>query len=93
MKEFRDGCEIFIRDSFPRFTKNQRVPIDSAEFEMIKKKIDRVQSWCYIYGDTVLSLTAFFYVPKVEDDIRLVYDLTASGLNDACGTLSFGCHM
>ena len=83
MKECQYGCEIFIKDKLPRFTKKQRIPTDSAEFEMIKKKIDKVQSRRYIDGGTVLSLTALFYVPKGEDDIRLVYDLTALVLNDA----------
>ena len=49
---------------------------------MIKKNIDKVRSRRCIAGGTVLSLTDFFYVPKGKDNIRLVYDLTASGLND-----------
>ena len=32
MKEFRDGCEIFIKGKLPRFTKNQQVPIYPDEF-------------------------------------------------------------
>ena len=64
MKELQDGCEIFIKGNLPSFTKNQRVLIDPAEFEMINKKVDKVQSWYYIVGGTVLILTAFFYVPK-----------------------------
>ena len=66
----------------PRFTKNQQVPTYPAEFEMIKKKVDRVRSRRYIAGGTILSLTYFFSMPKGEDYIRLVYDLTDSGLND-----------
>ena len=50
---------------------------------MIKKKVDKVQIWRCISGVTVISLIAFFYVPKGENDTILVYDLTASGLNDA----------
>ena len=83
MKEFRGGCEIFIKKNLPRFTKNQRVTTDTGKFEMIKKNVYRVQSRSYISGSIVLNLTALFYVPKGEDYIRLVYDLTASGLNDA----------
>ena len=81
MKECQYGCEIFIKDKLPRFTKKQRIPTDSAEFEMIKKKIDKVQSRRYIDGGTVLSLTALFYVPNREDDTRKVYDLTALRMN------------
>ena len=50
---------------------------------MIKKNVDKVRSRRYISRGTVISLKAFFYVPKGEDDTRLVYDLTASGLNGA----------
>ena len=83
MKEFRDGCDIFIKVKLPSFTKNRRVPTYPAGFEMIKKKVYKVRSRRYISGVTVLRLTALFYVPKGEDDIRLVYCLTASGMNDA----------
>ena len=65
MKEFRDGCEIFIKVDFPRLTKKQRVPTDPDEFEMIKKKVDKFRIIRYIAGDAVLSLTYLFYVPKV----------------------------
>ena len=64
-----------------RFTKNQWVSTYPAEFETIRKKLDKFRSRCYIAGGTVLSLTALFYIPKVEDAIRLVYDLMSSGLN------------
>ena len=56
---------------------------------MIKKKVHKVQIQRYITGVTVLSLTAFFYVPKGENDIRLVYNLNASGLNDVFGEPTF----
>ena len=60
MKKCRNRCDIFIKEKLPRFTKNQRVPTYLDEFEMIKKKIDKVLSRRYISGVTVLSLTAFF---------------------------------
>ena len=56
---------------------------------MIKKKVDKVRSRRYISGVAVLSLTALFYVPKGDDDIRLVCDLTALGLNDALWAPTF----
>ena len=49
---------------------------------MTKKKVDRFRIRLSISRGTVISLTAFFYVPKEEDDIILVCDLTASGMND-----------
>ena len=89
MKEFRGGCEIFIKKKLPRFTKNQRVTTDTGKFEMIKKNVYRVQSLSYISGSIVLNLTALFYVPKGDDDIRLVCDLTALVLNDALWAPTF----
>jgi len=38
----------------------------------------------------VKSLTGFFSVPKDEDDICMVYDASALGLNDALWALNFG---
>ena len=56
---------------------------------MIKKNIDKVWERRYIAGGTVLSLTVLFYVPKGEDDIRLVYDIMALGLNDTMRAPTF----
>ena len=89
MKEFRDGCEIFNKGKLPRFTKNQRVTTDTGEFEIIKKNVHKVKSRSYISGGIVVNLTALFYVPKGDDDIRLVCDLTALGLNDALWAPTF----
>ena len=83
MKECQNRCEIFIKGKFPRSTKNQRVPTDPPNFEMIKNNLDKVQSRHYIAGGTVLSLTSFFYVPKGKVYIKLVYDITSLVLNDA----------
>jgi hypothetical protein len=47
----------------------------------VSEKLDKVQKWGYISPGMVKSLTAFFEVPKGEDDIRLVYDGLVSGLN------------
>ena len=44
---------------------------------MVKKKIGNFSS------GTVLSLTAFFHVPKGDSNIRSLYHLTACGLNEA----------
>ena len=59
------------------------------EFEMTKKKLDKVWSLSYIDGGTVISLTVLFYVTKGEDDSGLVYDLMAPGLNDALWASTF----
>jgi hypothetical protein len=49
----------------------------------------KVRERGYIGLNWVRSLTSFFPVLKGDDDIRLVYDLTASGLNDALWVPNF----
>ena len=82
MTECWDGCEIFIKGKFSNFTKKKWVTKYPADFEMIKKKIDKVWSRHYIDGGTLTSLKSLYSMPKGEDDIRLVHDITALGLND-----------
>jgi hypothetical protein len=49
----------------------------------MKIKLDKVRKQRYIGEVFIRSLTAFFAVPKGPEDIRMVYDGTVSGLNDA----------
>jgi len=56
----------------------------------VVQKLAKVRSHRYIAPGYVSSLTAFFAVPKGEDDIRMVYDGTVSGLNDAIWVPRFG---
>ena len=50
-------------------------------FSKIFETFLKVRDRGFIGPNWVRSLTSFFRVPKGEDDIRLVYDLTVSGLN------------
>jgi len=58
--------------------------------EAVKLKLQKVRLRRYIAKGTVVSLTSFFSVPKGEDDIRMVYDGTKSGLNAAMWVPRFG---
>jgi hypothetical protein len=49
--------------------------------DKVIKKLEKVRDQGYISPGMVASLTAFFAVEKGEDDIRLVYDGSVSGLN------------
>ncbi|KAG7368169.1 hypothetical protein IV203_030912 [Nitzschia inconspicua] len=72
---------------FPRETPRHTVPQrDTANLQVKRQmvaKLEKVRRRRYISPGHVLSLTSFFAVPKGEDDIRMVYDGTASGLNDS----------
>ena len=43
----------------------------------------------YIIEGGILALTYFFYVPKVTDYIRMVFDATVSGHNDSLWSPKF----
>ena len=57
------------------------------------EKIEKVQAIGYILLGEVNSLTGFFAVPKGEDDIRIVYNVTACDLNTALWAPNFALPM
>jgi hypothetical protein len=88
ISDARDGMRMFVKGQLPRNTKPQRAPKPEDLKKMIKK-LDKVLARGYISPGLVVSLTSYFAVPKGELDIRLVYDGTSSGLNDALWAPSF----
>jgi hypothetical protein len=85
----RDGLEIWFSGSKPKWRRPQRVERDQATLEKIIKKISKVRKRKYISVGHVWSLTDFFCVPKGNNDIRMVYNGTSSGLNDVLWVPSF----
>jgi hypothetical protein len=61
----------------------QRDTEDPDTKAKVIEKHTKVRLRRYIGPGFVVSLTAFFHVPKGEDDLRLVYDGSVSGLTDA----------
>ena len=88
-RDMRDGTKLFVKGPLPSNTAPQRMPSDPSIAQRIMDKVNKVRLRCYIAVGLVLSLTAYFHVPKGEDDIRMVYDLTVSGLNDVLWAPSF----
>jgi hypothetical protein len=82
-KIIRDRLPVFFRSQKPSYRKAQRGAPDSAAHDKIKEKLDAVRKRRYITPGFVKSLTAFFSVPKGEEDVRIVCDGTVSGLNDS----------
>ena len=73
-----------IDGKLPNNKKKQKMPIDIGVFEFMLEKIVEVRSRKYISKWGIINnLSHFFPVPKGKNDIRMVYDLTESGLNDA----------
>lgn len=89
-KSIRDGTKLFVkREQLPRYFKRQMWPSDSKHKEQMAGKIGKVRERGYILPGQVNSLTGFFAVPKGTEDIRIVYDATACGLNNALWSPNF----
>lgn len=79
----RDGLPIWFKHAPKIWVRPQSAPKDPEELRKIKEKLSKVRDRKYVCPGHVKSLTAFFAVPKGTQDIRMVYDGTKSGLNDA----------
>jgi hypothetical protein len=86
-KAARDGMEIFVRDKLPsncragRATRKDKVPA-------VGKKLNKVYERGYVCEGPVESVIDYFDVEK-GDDIRVVYNGTSCGLNEALFAPSF----
>ena len=86
----RDGTKAFIhRHHLPSYSKPQQVSKDPDTWDKVRRKVNGVRAREYIKEGGVKSITGFFDVPKGDLDIRMVYDATKCGLNDALWTPNF----
>ena len=89
-RSVRDGIKLFVDwEKMPSYWKKQQWPDDEASSKKLKKKISGVRTKQYIQPGFVKSLTGYFAVPKAKTDIRVVYDATACGLNEALWAPNF----
>jgi hypothetical protein len=84
VSQVRDGVNVWFDGSVSHFTRKQKGTLNTTRSEMIRTKLDTIRDKGYVEDGQILSLMSYFDVPKGEDDVRMVYDGTASGLN---GTL------
>ena len=89
LRDMRDGTELWKTGPLPTTKERQLMPPDKATAALVEDKLDKVRSKGYITKGLVRCLTHFFSVPKGEDDIRLVYDMSKSRLNDVLWTPKF----
>lgn len=80
-ERMRDGIKLWFREHLEPYTRAQKAPLTRDEWEKVRVKLNSIRDRGYVESGVVESLTNFFNVPKGEDDIRMVYDGTASGLN------------
>ena len=79
----RDGARVCVKGKLPNYSKRQKAPSKGKNLKLVQDKLNDVRRKGYISKGEVVSVTSLFDVPKGTDDIRLVYDATKSGLNEA----------
>ena len=89
-KAIRDGLEVFVSGELPGYWSSQRWPKDPEEASQLREKVKKAIRRAYITKGFVQSLIGFFAVEKGDGDIRIVYDATKSGLNEAIWAPNFG---
>jgi hypothetical protein len=78
----RDGLKPWLDRKPSEYTVPQRGEPDPKIRLKVKEKLAKVRRKGYLAEGLVKSLTSFFTVPKGDDDVRVVYNGTKSGLND-----------
>jgi hypothetical protein len=76
----RDGLRIWYKGFAPKHLSQKDEP-DLSKKEKIRLKLLKALARRYFEYEDVGSLTQFFAVAKGEEDIRMVYNVTSSGLN------------
>ena len=76
-KDLRDGTKLWVEGKLPKNKNKQRRPKEKHVILQMIDKLEKVRERWYIAPGWV----GYFPVPKGESDIRLVYDMSASGFN------------
>jgi hypothetical protein len=88
--DLRDGTPLWVSGRLPRHKRSrQMLPREPAKADKVKSKLSKVIDRQYISPEEMVNVTSYFDVPKGDDDIRMVYDFTASKLNDALWAPNF----
>lgn len=86
----RDGMEVFVASPLPRGRGSKsKMHLSSEERKMVSAKLDTMFLRFYLEEGYVENKVHFFGVPKGDDDIRVVFDGTSSGLNECLWAPNF----
>ena len=87
----RDGVPIYFESAVPTSKSPQKPFANPSVKARVRAKIEKALHRRYMInsGITLRAFIKYFGVPKGEFDIRVVYDGTASGLNDCIWVPSF----
>jgi hypothetical protein len=83
----RDGFSPYIRSTLPNYRRPAKRP-KADKIPLIVPKLQLILDRGYVQPGMIRSLTDYFDVPKA-DDIRLVYNGTSCGLNNALWAPNF----
>jgi hypothetical protein len=74
--------QVLLMSSPPEYRRAQKDERDEKVKQLVIKKLEHSRERKYIEAGDVRSFMSFFSVSKGEDDIRMVYDASKSGLNE-----------
>ena len=79
-----DGVPVFFKREGPSAMEAQPRISDARRRALVRAKLRKVIERRYVRteGVRIKSLNRYFGVPKGDDDVRMVYDGTANGLNN-----------
>lgn len=85
----RDGIRIFVSSPLPRQRRSKPLRMDRVQQVMVAAKLEAMVTRSYLEPGFVSNTLHFFAVPKGDDDIRVVFDGTSSGLNETLWAPNF----
>ena len=86
----RDGMHIYVQGSLPRSRRGVKLPhFDKDTRRLVSSKVQSMVSKSYLELGRVKTSLHYFAVPKGEEDIRVVFDGTSCGLNEALWSPNF----
>ena len=89
-QEVRDGQQHFLIGEFGSFVRPQMECKTARVAGLVTKKVVAERQKNYIEPGALTSLIHYFDVEKGLEDIRMVYNGTGSGLNEAVWAPHFG---
>jgi hypothetical protein len=81
-ERIRDGIKLWISGRLTPFKRAQKGHRDPVKKTQVLRKLDNIRKRGYVEAGYMELLISFFDAEKGSDDIRMVYDGSASGLND-----------
>ena len=84
----RDGMRIFVQGTLPQGRSNCP-KFKEADIPLVATKIEGMLRKGYLSSGFVVNLLHYFAVPKGDADIRVVFNGTSCGLNDALWSPNF----